>query len=50
MNMSHTRYAVKGGDLGNIIPPFLTVHRKRKRHIRKKREGKSVRQNVRKRG
>jgi hypothetical protein len=31
------------GDLGQIIPPFILVQRKRKRHIGKQREGQSVR-------
>jgi hypothetical protein len=32
------------GDLGQIIPPFLPVQRKRKRRIGKQREGQSMRQ------
>jgi hypothetical protein len=35
------------GDLGQIIPPFLPVQRKRKRCIGKQREGQSMRRSMR---
>jgi hypothetical protein len=34
----------RGEDQDHIIPPFLTFHRKKKRHIKKYTEGKSMRQ------
>jgi hypothetical protein len=48
--MSLTKDIGKGGYLEQIIPLFLVVHKKRKRHIGKQREGKSVRQSMRQRG
>jgi hypothetical protein len=50
MNLSLTVGTERGEDQDRIIPPFLTVQRKRKRHNGKQKEGKSVRQSLRQRG
>jgi hypothetical protein len=43
MNSSLSIGTERGEDQDRIIPPFLTVQRKRKRHNEKQNEGKSMR-------